>query len=123
MNGYGTCILYAGGYDTFHDFPDRDPGVSLLQALDSVRGQVVTAKQILATPVLWSNVQYKTPRVVWAITLRGVLPEMPREGMSREAIYQYRLIVDAKTGEYLCGGSSPQPDEDIQKYAPPKPGS
>ena len=120
-----TEQLRRSGKEVYHGFPSEDPHVSFIDAVDSIqRGgdAPLGSKQISASYVMWSMVGSRTPRPVWAITLRGVTPVMPREGMSREAIYQYRLIVDAKTGEYLCGGSSPQPDEDVQKYAPALPG-
>jgi len=107
-----TEQLGRAGNEVYHGFPNEDPHVSFIDAVDAIqRGGdgPLTAKQVSASYVMWSSVGYKTPRPVWAITLRGVLPVMPREGMSREAIYQYRLIVDAKTGEYLCGGNTPHP--------------
>jgi hypothetical protein len=108
-----TEQLARSGNEVYHGFPNEDPHVSFIDAVDSIqRGGdgPLTAKQISGSYVMWSTMgRFETPRPVWAITLRGVLPVMPRPGMPLEAIYQYRLIVDAKTGEYLCGGNTPRP--------------
>ena len=105
-----TEQLGRSGNEVYHGFPNEDPQISFIDAADAIQlggAAPVMSKQISASYVMWSNVGYKTPRPVWAITLRGVMPVMPREGMSREAVYQYRYIVDARTGEYLCGGNTP----------------
>jgi hypothetical protein len=105
--------LRRSGNEVYHGLPDHDPQATLIQALDAIqRGGAapLMAKQISANYVMWSRIgKWRNPRSVWAITLRGVMPEMPREGMPIEPIYQYRYIVDAVTGQYLCSSNTPRP--------------
>ncbi len=117
-----TEQLRGAGNEVYHGFPNEDPHISFIDAADSIQlggAAPVMSKQISASYVMWSRVgRFKTPRPVWAITLRGVMPVMPREGMSREAVYQYRYVVDARTGEYLCGGNTPHP---VRRVSPDRP--
>lgn len=109
-----TCQIYGSGYDVYHAFPTSNPRISLAEALDVLqkRGEsVLEAKQISARYVVWSSIAFESPRPVWAITLRGVLPTHPAPGMEIEPIYEYRLIVDAQTGKFLCGSNRPLPEE------------
>lgn len=112
-----TCQIYGGGYTVYHDFPDNDPRVSLLEALvslyDDHGGDPLTAKQILAIPVVWSNCYYQTPRCVWVINLRGVMP-VHRASPQGKPEYEYRFIVDAETGKFLRGSSVQQRDDVIE---------
>lgn len=112
-----TCQIYASNYTVYHDFPDSDPAVSFLAALDSAqkRGlEIVTAKQISARYVVFSDMRHERRRPVWAITARGAYPVLPVPGMAIERKYEYRVIVDAETGKFLCAGNRPLPDEVIE---------
>jgi hypothetical protein len=114
--GDATCHTFGGGWTIYHDFPDKDPQISLLDALvvlyhAGCGGQPLTAKQILAIPVVWSNVGHETPRPVWVINLRGVFPGWAIEE-NPEPKHEWRYIVDAETGKVLIAGNVPQSDED-----------
>ena len=112
-----TCQIYGSGFVVYHGFPETDPRVSFLEALDLLqkRGHdILTAKQISARYVVWSNIRYETPRPVWAITIRGVMPVRLLPRMPIEPKYEYRLTVDAETGKFLSGSNRPIPDEVLQ---------
>ncbi len=113
-----TCQIYASGYTVYHGFPERDPRITFVDALDSLhaRGeQVLSARQLSARYVVYSDIRYDKPRPVWAITERGVLPVSFVVSMEMVPKYEYRLIVDANTGKFLCGGNTPQPDDVIEE--------
>jgi len=116
-----TCVLYGSGHTTYHDFGDKDPPVNLYEALVSLYragcgGQPLTAKQILAIPVMWSNCGHQTPRLVWVINLRGVMPSFTIEE-NPEPKYEWNYIVDAETGEPLLAGNVLEPREVFQNWA------
>ncbi len=69
------------------------------------------AKQISARYVIYSDIRFETPRPVWAITERGVSPKsFSMTYSSTEPKYEYRLIVDAETGEFMGGSNTPLPE-------------
>lgn len=82
-------------------FADSEPPVDLLTALDSVRavgGKVDSAARVSAVCVV-RETKFKPAKLVWAVTLMGVSPiRIPPLG-SKGAVYTYRYIVDATTGE------------------------
>jgi len=117
----GTCHTFGSGRAIYHDFPKTDPRVTLLDALVSLYhagcgGQPLTAKQILAIPVMWSNCGHETPRLVWVINLRGVTASFTIEE-NPEPKYEWNYIVDAETGEPLLAGNVLEPREVFQNWA------
>lgn len=103
------------GLERYHGFPESKPAVDFIQALDVVYkqgvGNPLEAKQIIAHCVERSAMG-KKPRAVWAITLRGIPPlRAAYPGVPVDARNHIRNIVDANTGEWLCAGTSPQPQE------------
>jgi len=114
----GTCHTFGSGRAIYHDFPKTDPRVTLLDALVSLYhagcgGQPLTAKQILAIPVMWSNCGHQTPRLVWVINLRGVMPQWTIEE-NPQPKHEWKYIVDADTGKPLLAGNVPQRGEGIE---------
>lgn len=115
------------GAEKYHGFLESRPAVDFMRALDVVYkegvGNPLVAKQIIAVCVERSAMNQK-PRAVWAITLRGIGPlRAAYPGVPVDARNHIRNIVDASTGEWLCAGTSPQPQEpeESQRKAEPKP--
>lgn len=104
------------GEERYHSFPKDGPGITLLEALNALNDteNPLVAKQIRAVYVMWSQVgKWRTPRPVWAITLRGIPPisgTNPAIGINLRNHIRY--IVDPKTRKWLCASTSPQPDSD-----------
>jgi hypothetical protein len=98
------------GKEKYHDFPNEDPLVAFWQALNGVADcWDPKAAQVVAQYVRWSRLD-REPQPVWAITLRGIAPyEAAFPGVSEDARNHIRVIVDAFTGECICGSSTPQP--------------
>lgn len=100
------------GNEIYHGFPTTTPRVTFLDALDSMQREsgtcALAARQIVGRYVVWSRMGRK-PKTVWAITVRGVPPRKAPPGAPQEPIYQYREIVDAETGNVLCGSNIPHP--------------
>lgn len=103
------------GLEEYHRFPRTKPSINLLQALDVVLkdgglGSPLATKQILAHYVVWSEMR-REPRPVWAITLHGIPPfeAFGGPGVPVDARNHFRHIVDAETGKWLSGHTSPQP--------------
>jgi len=100
------------GNEVYHAFPDEEPQITFMQALDVIYRasgtNALVAKQVTGQYVLWSKMG-ALPRKVWAITIRGVLPRKAPPSAPRDATYQYREIVDAITGEWIGGSNIPVP--------------
>lgn len=105
--------MYRSGREKYHGFPDDQPVVTFMAALDSIQrggGNPLVAKQIVGDYVIWSRIgKWEVPRAVWAITLRGV-PPLHARGDDKGANSAARYIVDARSGEYLCASNTPHPD-------------
>lgn len=103
------------GLERYHSFPRTKPSISFLEALDIVfkdggLGSPLAAKQISAHYVVRSAMGAE-PTPVWAITLWGIPPfKAAYPGVPVDARNHARHIVDAKTGKWLCAGTSPQPE-------------
>ncbi len=96
--------------EKYHGFPQVEPKVTLLQALQTIHQAgwaPASAKAIVAEYVIWSKMD-KNPRAVWAIMLRGVPVFKPPPGTLSNAQDQYRHIVDAETGEWLGMNNLPR---------------
>lgn len=106
--------LKNAGLEKYHRFPERKPTINFIEALDVVLkkgfGSPLYSKQILAHYVVRSEMR-REPRRVWAITLHGIPPfeAMGGPGVPEDARNHMRNIVDAETGKWLCGHTSPQP--------------
>lgn len=101
------------GGEVYHGLPVDASRVTFVQALDSIQGgggNPLIAKQIVARYVQWSKAgRWQEPRAVWAITLRGVPARRDTTAEGRSPKHDFRYIVDAMTGEYLCGSNTPRP--------------
>jgi hypothetical protein len=102
------------GDEVYHAFAPAAPAISFTQALDAILrqgyGDVLVARQFVAHNVIQSRLG-ATPRPVWAITLRGIPPiRAAFPGVHVDARNHLRHIVDSETGEWICAGTSPQPD-------------
>jgi hypothetical protein len=111
--GSATEQIRNSGLETYFRFPNTQPAISFLDALDSILkhgGNPFVAKQILAHYVIQSEMGHKR-RPVWAITLHGFPPFRARggPGVPEDARNHMRHIVHAETGEWLGAGTSPQP--------------
>ncbi len=110
------------GLEKYHAFPETEPLISFLEALDVVLkdgglGNPLVAKQILAHYVVRSAMG-REPKAVWAITLRGIPPfRAAYPGVPVDARNHARHIVDAKTGKWICAGTSPQPQTSEESEA------
>ncbi len=102
--------------EMYHQLPDVDPKLRLLDALDVVLakgiGSPFVAKEIHAVYVMHSRMG-SDQRAVWAITLRG-LPPMQAHGPYADSVPAWqrnhmRNVIDAMTGESLFATNSPQP--------------
>lgn len=119
--------MNSAGLEKYHGFPKEKPRVSFLEALDVVYKDgglgnplVASTKQIRAHYVVRSAMG-REPKAVWAITLRGFPPfEASYPGVPVDARNHARHIVDAKTGEWICAGTSPQPVETVKPAAEDK---
>lgn len=105
------------GIERYHGFPSADPTVSFLDALDSMLQSCdnpLNVEQIVGQYVVWSRME-RAPKPVWAVTLRGTRPLWHSHGpgvpAGVNATNHLRWIVDARTGQCICGGSTPQPVE------------
>ena len=101
------------GFEKYHGFPQDDPSLTFLEALDVVFregvGSPFSAKQITAHYVVRSHMR-REPKPVWAITLRGIPPLVAAfPGVPEDARNHLRNIVDASTGEWISADTSPQP--------------
>lgn len=116
--------MWRSGHEVYHGFPLDRPIVHLAEALRTVysRGAAVDrAAQISADYVMWSRMgEWQEPRPVWAITLRGIPSVRSPPGGSREPIFFFRYIVDARTGDFLCGSNTPRPAAWENIGAPPE---
>lgn len=112
---YAEQMLRSGN-ETYFGFPDGNPSVTFLDALDAVirgHGNPFAAAQIIGQYVEWSRMD-QDPRPVWAITLRGIPPfAAAYPGVSIHARNHLRHIVDAETGEWLCASTTPQPVDGV----------
>ena len=105
-----TEQMRRGSREEYHGFPQVEPKVTLLQALQTIHQAEwapASAKAIVAEYVIWSKMD-KNPRAVWAIMLRGVPVFKPPPGTSSNAQDQYRHIVDAETGEWVGMNNLPR---------------
>ena len=102
--------------ETYHEFGITPPAVTLQRALDIVVqrgfGDPVSAKQIVARYVVWSEPGFykgTTPRAIWAITFQGI-PQLkpPPPGGRFDLLNHLRHLIDAQTGEWLSASTSPQ---------------
>ena len=112
--------FFRAGRERYDGFPDEEPTVKLIDALDSMYRSgydPYEAKQILAQCVVRST-RYKEPKPVWAITLRGVHPIRVPPGWPADDRYEYRVIVDARTGIVESISNRPRAQEGV----PPDPG-
>lgn len=105
--------MQRSGFEKYHGFPQDDPSLTFLEALDVVLregvGSPFSAKQITAHYVVRSHMRSE-PKPVWAITLRGIPPiHAAFPGVPEDARNHLRNIVDARTGEWISAGTSPQP--------------
>ncbi|MFH0982111.1 MAG: hypothetical protein V2A79_11285 [Planctomycetota bacterium] len=110
-----TDQLRRSGDEKYHGFPKEKSSIQFVDALDSVlknAANPLAADQIVGQYVVWSQMG-RDPKPVWAVTLRDTDPlwEASYPGVSVDARNHLRCIVDAKTGEFICGGSVPQPEE------------
>ncbi len=108
-----TDQIRRAGVERYHGFPDEEPQIKFLDALDAVLkdgGNTLGAEQIVGQYVIRSSMGQE-PRPVWAITLRDTQPfwESSFPGVGINARNHMRHIVDAQTGKWLCAGSTPQP--------------
>lgn len=106
--------LESAGGERYLRFPDENPPIGLLEALDSVQrggGTPLTAKQIIAQCVV-RGTRYKEPALVWAITLRGVFPVRTPPGWPQDDRYEYRYLVDATTGKLILISNLPRHEPD-----------
>lgn len=97
--------------EKYHSFPLETPRVTLAEALDSMYRSgvdVFRAKQVVAQCVIRST-DFEKPKVVWAITLRGVSAYRSLPGWPEGEVYQYRYLVDATTGRYESATNIPWP--------------
>jgi hypothetical protein len=117
--------MHNAGLEKYHGFPEAKPTLSFLVALDVVYkdgglGNPLVSKQILAHYVVRSAMG-REPKAVWAITLRGFPAfEASHPGVPIDARNHARHIVDAKTGKWICAGTSPQPVEPAKTEADDK---
>ena len=107
--------MQKSGEELYHGFPATLPRVALFEALRTLeragRG-VSNARQIDCQYVEWSRIgKWRQPRRVWAITLRGIPPVHPPPGAPTDPTFSFRYIVDADTGEFLCGSNTPRPEK------------
>ena len=69
--------MVRAGREIYHRFPDAEPSINFLQALDVVFkdgvGDPLIANQIIAHYIVGSSIA-RQPKPVWAITLRGIPP-------------------------------------------------
>ncbi len=111
---FAEQCMRRSGNERYHGFPEEPPGVSFVEALHAVQkhgvGDPVKARQILAHYVLQSKMD-RDPVPVWAITLWGI-PPIPLSDPSAplSARNHVRNIVDARTGNWISAGTSPQPE-------------
>lgn len=120
---WAEARLRGTGYEIYHGFPAEPPKISFLEALNSIGGHPLSAKEIYALYVMESKMKSQ-PRPVWAITLRGIPPlhfiTVP-PGVSKDKlppIWQrnhFRYVVNAVTGKVLFATNSPQPMDPEQK--------
>lgn len=107
-----TEQLRRSGDEVYHGFPDTEPKVTLTRALRAVEasgGPASSAKQVDCQYVMWSRMgPWRQPRAVWAITLRGIPPVHPPPGAPDDPVFSFRYIVDASTGDWLCGSNTPR---------------
>lgn len=110
-----TKQMRRSGEERYHALPEEDPPISFLDALDGMfKGgeNSLLAEQMVGQYVTWSMMG-RTPRPVWVITLRGTRPlwDSMYPGAAISARNHMRHIVDPKTGKWVCGSSTPQPEE------------
>jgi len=98
------------GEEKYHAFPEDDPKIDFLHALDALRDSALVAEQIVAQYVVWSEMG-RDHKPVWAITLRRTEAIFPGSypGVPVDARNHFRYIVDAADGKRLCGSTTPQP--------------
>ena len=96
------------GLEVYHDFVPGVPKTNVQAAFAAV-GKMLKPRQVVCQHILWSRMG-KTPQPVWAITLRGVDFPHPHGGEPEEPIFIFRWIVDAETGQLLCGMNTPRPE-------------
>ena len=108
---YSAQLLQSGN-EVYHGFPSEAPGVSFIDALASLlkgAANPLEAEQIVGQYVMWSRVGYSRRRV-WVITIRGdeALWHSFHHEVPIASRNHMRYIVDAQTGSYLCGSSTPR---------------
>lgn len=108
-----TDQMRRSGDEKYHGFPEEDPLINFLDALDTIfKGgrNPLRAEQIVGQYVIWSRMG-RVPKPVWVITLRGTesLWESAYPGASVNARNHLRHIVDPRTQKWMCASSTPQP--------------
>jgi len=103
------------GAERYHALPEEDPPISFLDALEIMfkdGENLLSTEQIVGQYVIWSTMG-RAPRPVWVITLRGTRPqwESSSPGLAINARNHMRYIVDPKTGKWITGSSTPQPEK------------
>ncbi|MEA2030010.1 MAG: hypothetical protein U9N55_00210 [candidate division Zixibacteria bacterium] len=98
--------------EIFHGFPDEQPVVSFLEALDHVVGSPFQAKEIYAWYVVYTLNDREEPHPVWWIDLRGIPPVHlidPERGGNTpiEKLNHQRSVIDAKTGQHIRSSNLP----------------
>lgn len=109
-----TTQMRQSGQERYHALPEEDPPISFLDALDGMfqGGQIpLLEEQLVGQYVTWSTMG-RPPRPVWVITLRGTRPlwNSTHPGAAISARNHMRYIVDPKTGKWITGSSTPQPE-------------
>ena len=100
---------------TYDGLPRKAPRITLLEALGATIYWSEDVKQIIASYVLETTLEY-LKRPVWVFQLRGFPPfdvhgplELSGDRISVHARNHLREVVDAQTGEWLGGSTIPQP--------------
>jgi len=96
--------------EKYHGFPVHAPRVTFEMALNAIAKtgyRTTDAKQIVADYVIWS-IGDQNPRPVWAIMLRGLSVAHAPPGTPPGAMDQYRHLIDAETGKWLCSYNWPR---------------
>jgi hypothetical protein len=120
-----TMQMRQSGQERYHALPEEDPPISFLDVLDRMYkgGQIpLLEEQLVGQYVTWSMMG-RTPRPVWVITLRGTRPlwDSMYPGAALSARNHMRYIVDPKTGKWVCGSSTPQPEDTTENEEQPSP--
>lgn len=111
-----TERMVRSGNQIYHGFPENDPAISFLAALDGLLAggeNPLLVEQIIGQYVMWSRLG-REPRPMWVITLRASRPlwDSAFPGAAVSARNHLRYTVDPQTGEWLTASSVPQPEGD-----------